>query len=441
MDVNKNKVLLNSNSNRYQRKKKEISLISPRNNTNNNTNKIGLVININNQKRLCTSNDNIKSKKFNINNKTLNEIALNNLERENSLLKKEIEIVKSNLIISDKKEQINKKTNKNMFNIINDYKMKEINFIKKIKEIEAQSKKKDEEIENKNKTIEELNNKIEELNERIISLKKIINEKNRILLFLTKKENSQKFRRINSINNIFNLRTMVSSNSCGNIINKIMDFKNITIKKEKHHSKTGLKEILLNEGEENENENKKIKIIRKQSYYKKRIPKNVKNINNNNFEKKILKKYSSNKNIIEHNNNSLNYSLKNMEHFNTNFNINISPKKKRNRLILSNNNTIKEILIDKKNINESNNFSFILNDLEKHQNQIRTSKEIIKNKNDNYCKIIGNKKLKPENMKISYNKKNKLIEINRNYTNNNTVNNSNISSNYSFQSIFPSFQK
>ena len=44
-------------------------------------------------------------------------------------------------------------------------------------------------------------------------------------------------------------------------------------------------------------------------------------------------------------------------------------------------------------------------------------------------------------MKISYNKKNKLIEINRNYTNNNTVNNSNISSNYSFQSIFPSFQK
>ena len=106
MDINKNKVLLNSN--RYQRKKKEISLISPRNNTNNNTNKIGLVININNQKRLCTSNDNIKNKKFNINNKTLNEIALNNLERENSLLKKEIEIVKSNLIISDKKEQINK---------------------------------------------------------------------------------------------------------------------------------------------------------------------------------------------------------------------------------------------------------------------------------------------------------------------------------------------
>ena len=429
MDINKNKVLLNSN--RYQRKKKEISLISPRNNTNNNTNKIGLVININNQKRLCTSNDNIKNKKFNINNKTLNEIALNNLERENSLLKKEIEIVKSNLIISDKKEQINKKTNKNMFNIINDYKIKEMNFIKKIKEIEEESKKKDEELSLCKIELENKNKIIEELNERIISLKKIINEKNRILLFLTKKNNSQKFRRINSINNIFNLRTMVSSKSCGNIINKIMDFKNVAINKVKHHSKTGLKEILLNEEKENDNN----KIIRRQSYYKKRIPKNVKNLG----EKKIMKKNGANKNIIEHNNNSLNYSLKNIEHFNTNFNINISPNKKRNRLILSNNNTIKEILISNRNINESNNYSFILNDLEKHQNQIKNTKEILKNKNDKY---YGNKKLKPENMKISYNKKNKLIELNRNYSNNNyTANNSNLSSNYSFQSIFPSFQK
>jgi len=429
MDINKNKVLLNSN--RYQRKKKEISLISPRNNTNNNTNKIGLVININNQKRLCTSNDNIKNKKFNINNKTLNEIALNNLERENSLLKKEIEIVKSNLIISDKKEQINKKTNKNMFNIINEYKIKEMNFIKKIKEIEEESKKKDEELSLYKIELENKNKIIEELNERIISLKKIINEKNRILLFLTKKNNSQKFRRINSINNIFNLRTMVSSKSCGNIINKIMDFKNVTINKVKHHSKTGLKEILLNEEKENDNN----KIIRRQSYYKKRIPKNVKNLG----EKKIMKKNGANKNINEHNNNSLNYSLKNIEHFNTNFNINISPNKKRNRLILSNNNTIKEILISNRNINESNNYSFILNDLEKHQNQIKNTKEILKNKNDKY---YGNKKLKPENMKISYNKKNKLIELNRNYSNNNyTANNSNLSSNYSFQSIFPSFQK
>ena len=110
MDVNKNKILLKGNN--YQRKSKEISLISPRTN-NTNTNKIGLVININNQKgrynRLCNSNDNQKNKTHR-NNKTINEITMNCLERENSFLKKEIEIVKSNLIISDKREQINKKT-------------------------------------------------------------------------------------------------------------------------------------------------------------------------------------------------------------------------------------------------------------------------------------------------------------------------------------------
>ena len=102
MDLNKNKIVLKGiNSN--QRKNNEISLISPRNNQNNNTNKIGLVININNQKRgfnnrLCNSNDNLKNKKYN-NKRTFNEITLNCLERENSLLKKEIEIVKSNLVI------------------------------------------------------------------------------------------------------------------------------------------------------------------------------------------------------------------------------------------------------------------------------------------------------------------------------------------------------
>ena len=149
MDLNKNKILT---SNNYQRQKKEISLISSRNN-NNNTNKIGLVININNQKgrynKLYNSNDNQKNKAY-INNKTINEITLNSLERENSLLKKEIEIVKSNLIISDKKELINKKTikeikrmnkekensYKKMINLINEYKSREIDFLNRIKQIE-----------------------------------------------------------------------------------------------------------------------------------------------------------------------------------------------------------------------------------------------------------------------------------------------------------------
>ena len=302
MELNKNRILTNNN---YQRQKKEISLISPRNN-NNNTNKIGLVININNQKgrynKLYNSNDNQKNKAY-INNKTINEITLNSLERENSLLKKEIEIVKSNLIISDKKELINKKTikeikrmnkekensYKKMINLINEYKSREIDFLNKIKQIENDSKKREDElmteilfykqeIIEKNDIIKDLNNKIDELNEHILSLKKIINEKNRILLFLTRKNKSQKFKRTNNINNILNARTMVSSKSCGNIIAKMIDFKGIyssNRNNKRHNSRIGLKEILLNDEENNEiKENKAIKIIKKQSYIKKRIPNN-----------------------------------------------------------------------------------------------------------------------------------------------------------------------
>ena len=466
MDLNKNKIVLKGiNSN--QRKNNEISLISPRNNQNNNTNKIGLVININNQKRgfnnrLCNSNDNLKNKKYN-NKRTFNEITLNCLERENSLLKKEIEIVKSNLVISDKKEQINKKTikeikrmnkekeisYKNMNDLINEYKIKEIKYLNKIKELENDSQKKESELnkeiisyklelENKDKIIKELNSKLEELNERILNLKKIINEKNRILLFLTNKNNSKKFKRMNSLNNILNAKTMVSSKSCGNIINKIFEFKNNITENNsinrirKYHSKTGLKEILLNEEDyqKNENENNKIKIIRKQSYYRKRIPKNIKQLNNQSITH-ILKKYNSNKNINEHNSNiSLNNSLKNLEK-----NINLSSNRKKNEIKLENDSNIKEIFINKriKNINELKNYSFILTDLEKHKNQIKTSKEIIKNK-------ISNKKLKPENMKIQYSTKNKLVEINKKFMNNNN-NNPSFISNYSFQNIFPSFPK
>ena len=466
MDLNKNKIVLKGiNSN--QRKNNEISLISPRNNQNNNTNKIGLVININNQKRgfnnrLCNSNDNLKNKKYN-NKRTFNEITLNCLERENSLLKKEIEIVKSNLVISDKKEQINKKTikeikrmnkekeisYKNMNDLINEYKIKEIKYLNKIKELENDSQKKESELnkeiisyklelENKDKIIKELNSKLEELNERILNLKKIINEKNRILLFLTNKNNSKKFKRMNSLNNILNAKTMVSSKSCGNIINKIFEFKNNITENNsinrirKYHSKTGLKEILLNEEDypKNENENNKIKIIRKQSYYRKRIPKNIKQLNNQSITH-ILKKYNSNKNINEHNSNiSLNNSLKNLEK-----NINLSSNRKKNEIKLENDSNIKEIFINKriKNINELKNYSFILTDLEKHKNQIKTSKEIIKNK-------ISNKKLKPENMKIQYSTKNKLAEINKKFMNNNN-NNPSFISNYSFQNIFPSFPK
>jgi len=468
MDVNKNKILLKGNN--YQRKSKEISLISPRTN-NTNTNKIGLVININNQKgrynRLCNSNDNQKNKTHR-NNKTINEITMNCLERENSFLKKEIEIVKSNLIISDKREQINKKTiqeikkmnkkrdnsYKNMINMINEYKTKEIDFVNKIKEIENESKIKEEkltndiyfykqELINKDEIIKELNNKIEELNESILNLKKIINEKNRILLFLTKKNKSQRFKRTNSINNIFNARTMVSSKSCGNIISKIIDFKNTNNSSNiiRHNSKTGLKQILLND---DNNKDKNIKIIKKQSYIKKRIPNNNKKYNEQN--NKILRKYYSNRNINEYNNNSLNYSLKNIEKsLNTNINIssnekNVPDKINTEEIMINNDNIfLSENKRDKKekfkHIKEIKNYSLILNDLEKHKNQIKLLKEIAKNKNINYCNTAGNKKSKPENMKGLYSQKNKLIEINKNFTSNPSF-----ISNISFKSIVPSFQ-
>ena len=472
MDVNKNNILLKGNN--YQRKNKEISLITPR---NNNMNKIGLVININNQKgrfnRLSNSNDNQKNK--NIRNskncKTINEITMNCLERENSLLKKEIEIVKSNLIISDKREQINKKTiqeikkmnrqrdnsYRNMINTINEYKTKEIDFINKIKELENESKKKEEkltsdiyfykqELLNKDEIIKELNNKIEELNESILNLKKIINEKNRILLFLTKKNKSQRFKRTNSINNIFNARTMVSSKSCGNIISKIIDFKGLNNSNNiiRHNSKTGLKEILLND--ENNKDNN-TNIIKKQSYIKKKIPiYNNRKYNEKNH--KILRKYFSNRNLNECNDISLNYSLKNIERsLNTNYNMSsnkkiVVQKKINTEGMMIDNNDIKFLSENKndkkektKDIKEIKNYSLILNDLEKHKNQIKILKELAKSKNINYCNTAGNKKSKPENMKGLYSKKNKLIEVNKNFTSNPSF----ISS-ISLKSIFPSFQ-
>jgi len=447
MELNKNRILTNNN---YQRQKKEISLISPRNNNNNNTNKIGLVININNQKgrynKLYTNNDNQKKYIYR-NNKSINEMTLNSLEKENSLLKKEIEIVKSNLIISDKKELINKKaiqeikkmnqekenSYKKMINLINEYKSREIDFLNKIIQIENDSKKREDElmteilfykqeIIEKNDIIKDLNNKIDELNEHILSLKKIINEKNRILLFLTRKNKSQKFKRTNSINNILNARTMVSSKSCGNIIAKMIDFKGINSSNrnnKRHNSRIGLKEILLNDEENNETkENKAIKIIKKQSYIKKRIPNNNK-INNdqNNIKKNnSLRKYYSNRNINEKNNISFNY-----------INTNINSKNKNN---------IGEIIINKEKIkNINDNYSLILNDLEKHKNQIKALKEFAKNKNINYCHTLGNKKSKPENMKGLYSQKNKLIEINKNLPN---KNNSSFIFNNSFQNIIPS---
>ena len=489
ININKNKINILKRSNE--------EIMSERNNLNN---KIRLIANLNNKKgrniHLSNSNDNKKNIKIKLNMnkpKTLNEITLNNLERENTLLKKEIEIVKSNLIISDKKEQLNKKTlqqkkrmNKekdnsyrNTMNLINEYKNREIDLTNKINNLENNFKKKENELNeeislykielfNKDKVINELNTKIEELNKQILNLKKIINEKNRILLFLTKRSKSQRFKNINSINNIFNARTMVSSKSCGNIISRIKnDIKitdinsNIII----HNKAKKLKQILLNE-EENKNNNENFKIIRKYSYMRKRIPNNnnkllTSNIMQNSLNLDTLKKYHSRKNVENINNNSLNFE----NNLTTNANLNSNKKRKKIKKMNSDYNNIREIYInktkkiklspsptkstneknfEKQNINEFNNYSFILNDLEKNKNQIKALKDIVKRKNLNYSNIIGNntkksKKIKTENFKGSYSKENNLIDIKKNYSSN--YNNPSFSSNYSFHNNFLSYQK
>ena len=103
-----------------------------------------------------------------------------------------------------------------------------------------------------------------------------------------------------------------------------------------------------------------------------------------------------------------------------------------------NKNNIGEIIINKEKIgNINDNYSLVLNDLEKHKNQIRALKELTKNKNINYCQTIGNKNSKPENMKGLYTQKNKLIEINKNLSNKNNNNSSYISI-HSFPNIIPS---
>ena len=489
ININKNKINILKRSNE--------EIMSERNNLNN---KIRLIANLNNKKgrniHLSNSNDNKKNIKIKLNMnkpKTLNEITLNNLERENTLLKKEIEIVKSNLIISDKKEQLNKKTlqqikrmNKekdnsyrNTMNLINEYKNREIDLTNKINNLENNFKKKENELNeeislykielfNKDKVINELNTKIEELNKQILNLKKIINEKNRILLFLTKRSKSQRFKNINSINNIFNARTMVSSKSCGNIISRIKnDIKitdinsNIII----HNKAKKLKQILLNE-EENKNNNENFKITRKYSYMRKRIPNNnnkllTSNIMQNSLNLDTLKKYHSRKNVENINNNSLNFE----NNLTTNANLNSNKKRKKIKKMNSDYNNIREIYInktkkiklspsptkstneknfEKQNINEFNNYSFILNDLEKNKNQIKALKDIVKSKNLNYSNIIGNntkksKKIKTENFKGSYSKENNLIDIKKNYSSN--YNNPSFSSNYSFHNNFLSYQK
>ena len=260
MDVSNNEIFIQNynskNQNQNNNNDKKILIIKEKNNSQN---KIRLNINhIHNNSPIKLAQENYsKTNNFSIDNKTpkmkktnimgpINELTLNSLVQENNLLKKEIEIVKSNLIISNEKEQLHKNTIqrinkinidkeisfKNTINLIDEYKKREFEFQKKIKKMEIENNKKVEELNNelslfkkelfnKNKLINDLNNKINILNERIINLKNIIKEKNEIIfLFIGNKIENKNF----SIKKT-NSPTLVSCKSSSNKISKNIDLK------------------------------------------------------------------------------------------------------------------------------------------------------------------------------------------------------------------------
>ena len=543
MDINKNEILLQNFIPKLPNK--DISLNNNMIDIKTPQNKIRLLINktttntkispnkltIENYNKLINSNEiNIKTEKkvnksllLNKNN-TLNEITLNSLAQENNLLKKEIEIVKSNLIISDEKEKLHKKTlqkikkinkeneitYKNSINLINEYKKREYEFLNKIKNIENNYNKKEEQIEqlnnelslyknelfNKNKIISELNNKINDLNEQIIKLKNIINKKNEIIYSISTKnrkalgvsENSPHYGSLLTI-----------SKSCNNIISRKIDFKmnkkekndNVNYNTFKNIENGKLHDILLNNENNNNNlsnlitnyngkdndinnndEEKITKILKKNSCLKKIIP-NKRHHNQNSLKIKSLKKNYSYK-ILNYN--SLNYSLPKIHDININLTNKTKTKiknKNKNNNIFSfkksfdkdiintdrtKNDNIEEIYLNKNkikispkikkaeknmkknNIIEFNNYSFFLNNIEKskpnkliYNNNIND--EMIKNKKNNCNNTIvtkiTNKKNKIENIENLYYKKNKLIEINKKYSNKSPTFSSNLSLKYS----------
>ena len=453
------------------RKNKDILLINNLNKKCSPQNKLRILINKNNNSKISPNkliigknNKSVKdvyTKKENNNKKVnksfflkkdnyLDEITLNCLAQENNLLKKEIEIVKSNLLLSDEKEQlhiktiqrikeINKekeKTYQNNINLINEYKKRELEFRNKIKEIEINFSKKVEELNNelsifknelfnKNKIINDLNKKINNLNEQILNLKKIISEKNNTIYNLSSGNQNLKKNNNNLKEHTIGLTT---SKSCNNIISRKIFFKigkpekNIHKKKNTNYNtfknieKINMSDNIIIDNNnnlsdiDNINEEKRIN-----SYYKKIIPK--KHNNPNSLKVHSLKKNHSNNNI-EINYNSLNYSInknpniifqKNINNY-KNKNIILCKKSLNKDLIKTErslNNGIKEKYINNikitplskkskklrtNNIIEFNNYSFYLNDIEKSQPNklINIHEEFLKNKKNNNNGYISN---------------------------------------------------
>jgi len=249
---------------------------------NNNPNKIRLtidkIISINNEKDNLFINEkqNYCSNTVNslYNNEkradSLNQLTINRLIDENNLLKKEIEIVKSNLIISNEKELLHRKTiqkinkinkekeksYKNSMSLIDDYKKREKDLMIKLKEYESDFNKKEEELNNelsilknelfqKNKIINELQLNIQDLNKQIINLKKLLSEKTKILSLITKKNSENWKVNRNNINDINCTPHLATSKSCKNLDFK-NDNNNETKLKKRDNSLNNLKSYIMN---------------------------------------------------------------------------------------------------------------------------------------------------------------------------------------------------
>ena len=453
-----------------------------------------------------------KIKKFNnilVNNKkdSLNQLAIDRLEEENNLLKQEIEIVKSNLITSDEKELLHKNTikhinkinkekeisYKNTLILINEYKKREFDYKIKIKQMETEFSKKEEDLNNelsiikkelfqKNKIINELNQTISELNKQIDNLKKLLSEKIKIIQFLSKNTNENS-KEINSINDSLNINTI---KSCNNINYKKIEIRNDIKLKKAEKSLNNLKYFSLNKNSSKIKTNNSLRYFQKMKindymlnnesfnnncnisndeniirFMKKNF--SFKKINNQNSLKfKPLKKNNSYKNMSH---NSINTTNKNQNSIydprssiNNNNMINLNQFKKKidKKTIkqLKNNterNGIKQMSIHspiprrndaktKNNIIELNNYSFFLNS--EKNNQAKFLRYSIDEKEKNYKKI--DKKFcngQYNNTYINYisktklrndSKKNRIIEINKYY-----LNNPSLITNSSFRNISP----
>ena len=465
MDLNKNVIFIKNFT--PKKRNKNNSILNQINEKKSPPNKIRLVMNKNNLKNnnpnklILKNNSNDKIIKTEKNNSirmdtnlflnkinSLNEITLNSLAQENNFLKKEIEIVKSSLILSDEKEQLHKDTIQRIkklnqeneisyissIGLVNEYKKREIDYKNKIIEMENNFNKKQEELNielsifkkdlfNKNKIINDLNNKISDLNQEIIRLKKIIKEKNNIIVFLSRKNANSEIMHIKNSNYMHNLNI---SKSCNNLIPKKNGFQ--TTKTEKNVKK--IKYI---------NSFKNLEIIKfddKVTHKTNITLNNENNLSNHDRINSYYKKIINEKTYTNKNKNSLNvYSLKN-NYLNKSFNKNLlnfkkSLKKDKNDRNI--NNSFKQIYMKRNiiktspeiqrtkmnNIIEFNNYCFLLNDSEKNRNEL-----IRNNKKLNNCNIIARqiskKKLKLGNIKGIYSKNNNLIEINKYYTNKNS---------------------